>query len=184
MKEKNKEKKKISKKTSKTFLIIGSILLAVGIAALIVSIIFLKQAENSWWGNPKADLPDPIFVFLSAVIIMIGITFFSIGLTPYKTKVGAKLAKETMDYAGEDLAKVGEKNAEIATPAIEKVTKTIVSSKDNVQKKIKCPYCGEEVDQDQAFCDECGKPLKKICPKCGKTNESDNKFCKYCGEKL
>lgn len=67
---------------------------------------------------------------------------------------------------------------------------------------MKCPFCGERVEEDAVFCANCGKkiaddktesPVKetevqsvevKHCPKCGKELNVSDEFCDACGEKI
>lgn len=67
---------------------------------------------------------------------------------------------------------------------------------------MKCPFCGECVEEDAVFCTKCGKkiaddktesPVKetevqsvevKRCPKCGKELKVSDEFCDACGEKI
>lgn len=46
---------------------------------------------------------------------------------------------------------------------------------------IKCPKCGEELQDDANFCTNCQKKLFSECPKCGKKLKADAKFCSACG---
>ena len=43
---------------------------------------------------------------------------------------------------------------------------------------VKCPLCGEDIENDSYFCDQCGAELLK-CPKCGCFRRG--KFCGQCG---
>jgi len=53
------------------------------------------------------------------------------------------------------------------------------------EAKAKCPDCGEEYDQGQKFCNNCGKKLTGDigCIKCGKPLSPGSKFCQECGAK-
>ncbi|MDO5848415.1 MAG: M48 family metallopeptidase [Methanobrevibacter sp.] len=58
--------------------------------------------------------------------------------------------------------------------------------------KVKCPKCGNLVDDSNNFCIYCGNSLEnvkvpkpsKICPKCGFSNDEDSSFCIECGSNL
>lgn len=65
------------------------------------------------------------------------------------------------------------------------------SSEGIVPEIVRCPACGMQLDEDSAFCPECGAPIskgeasdKKICPSCGNAEDSDTLFCSQCGTKL
>lgn len=49
----------------------------------------------------------------------------------------------------------------------------------------KCPNCGDEIDEDEDVCSNCGFKLNKviIC-ECGKENQPGDKFCRKCGKPL
>lgn len=54
-----------------------------------------------------------------------------------------------------------------------------------------CRYCGFQLEEDDAFCGNCGKAIpaprqnKKFeCPNCGTELKGNEKFCKYCGFRL
>ena len=55
-----------------------------------------------------------------------------------------------------------------------------------------CEECGEQVDEDYLYCNNCGapmieekKPPVKVCPSCGFTTEDMNKiFCDKCNRRL
>ena len=60
------------------------------------------------------------------------------------------------------------------------------TKKTNVSSNF-CNSCGNPLNQDLTYCEECESKLKKInnyCPKCNKTYDSNEKFCRDCGTKL
>lgn len=49
-------------------------------------------------------------------------------------------------------------------------------------KKHLCPACGQEIDNSQKFCPNCGCPLSWVdCPACGHEIENGQNFCPNCG---
>ena len=46
-----------------------------------------------------------------------------------------------------------------------------------------CENCGAKLQDNQAFCSECGAALKKVCQRCGTELQSDELFCASCGQK-
>ena len=49
-----------------------------------------------------------------------------------------------------------------------------------------CPYCNSQMDDDNLFCENCGKkyPQGKICPQCGVELNENDLFCQNCGTKV
>lgn len=51
----------------------------------------------------------------------------------------------------------------------------------------KCPKCGDEIDEDEKRCSNCGYDLvanlEYRCG-CGKVNQKGDKFCRECGQPL
>ncbi|MBQ8747681.1 MAG: zinc ribbon domain-containing protein [Clostridia bacterium] len=58
--------------------------------------------------------------------------------------------------------------------------------KDEDDDTVICPYCDEENDAGNKYCNECGKSLQKVivCPVCKTENTYKNKYCKECGASL
>lgn len=50
----------------------------------------------------------------------------------------------------------------------------------------KCPYCGNQMEDDNLFCTECGKPVPQgnVCPHCGASVNKSDSFCQNCGKKI
>ena len=53
----------------------------------------------------------------------------------------------------------------------------------SIIKKVKCKYCGQEIDEGSVFCGYCGKkqPVGRYCVKCGREIGLNDSFCGYCG---
>lgn len=49
---------------------------------------------------------------------------------------------------------------------------------------IKCPKCGEELEEDAKFCTYCRAKIVSECPKCKKILKPNAKFCSECGTPL
>lgn len=221
-----KEKKKMSPKISRRFIIIGLVVLLIGIALICVGGVKIKDRiveckrldeqykqeyaawKERWFENPRTAGESPSFpdstpsvggillCFGGGVVIMIGIGVTFVGLQPYITKVGAKMEKETLDYAGGDISAVGVRGIEVAEPIINKgvdviapnVEKVVRSAKNGVSgttnsKGSHCTECGAKMEQNEAFCSNCGKKHANVC-ECGHTNDVNDKFCGKCGKPL
>lgn len=47
-----------------------------------------------------------------------------------------------------------------------------------------CPFCGSSVNEEDVFCNQCGKSLVRSCPNCGEQVEINALFCRECGYEL
>ena len=47
-----------------------------------------------------------------------------------------------------------------------------------------CPFCGSSTNEEDVFCNQCGKFLVKTCPNCGEQIEINAAFCRECGFEL
>ena len=80
---------------------------------------------------------------------------------------------------------------EVVVEEVEEVAEAVV---EEVSATIKCASCGAELDDDSAFCTECGTPVNKVeekpeqsfifCTNCGNKEDAGTKFCSECGTKL
>ena len=139
-----KEKKKMNLKISKTFIIIGLIIIILGIVFLSISIGTLKQNNaryeqaydqwyDAWWNDKTADLNDmpkrestPAMLPISIFMIIGGLGVLVVGLKPYITKFVLKHKKEILDYAGEDMTNIGNTMVDIGSPVINKAMDSVV----------------------------------------------------------
>lgn len=78
---------------------------------------------------------------------------------------------------------------------IREVEQQILESKERISALkgvIRCPNCGNEVQNGSVFCGKCGTKLEekkkdeklKICKKCGEEIPEDSLFCTSCGTKI
>jgi class 3 adenylate cyclase len=54
----------------------------------------------------------------------------------------------------------------------------------NASNGLRCPHCGNEVEEGQRFCGSCGGLQALVCPLCETENPLSNKFCGSCGGEL
>lgn len=56
------------------------------------------------------------------------------------------------------------------------------------QSKLFCKYCGNEIINNEDYCNRCGRNIydedKKHCTNCGKELEAKQSFCDKCGQKV
>lgn len=61
-------------------------------------------------------------------------------------------------------------------------SKLNTSNEKKERNKIKCNKCGNEVEENQKFCPECGEKIGNFCKNCGaKLAKKGQKFCPECG---
>ena len=158
----NNNKNFISKKLSTILLIVGAVLLVVGIVLDVLAESFI-DTDNLFESNIQAF---DIMSTFGWVAIVAGLIMMFVGALPYIVKLFAKLGKETLDTAGEDIKEVTTKGVETFTPATQKtikvfkdaiVDKTADEKTQEEQKEVYCRYCGAKIDTDAKFCSNCGK---------------------------
>lgn len=49
---------------------------------------------------------------------------------------------------------------------------------------VPCPHCGHEIAATAKFCTQCGTAIGQTCPKCGAAVSAGNRFCSQCGASL
>ena len=149
-------------KNKKTLKILGFIVLTIGIILSLIGLIDFFMAFGSF------ESPKLFFLtFIGFPCIAIGSALLHFA---YMGNIAKYTAKETMPT----IKNVGNTVASVVEDSIDVVK----------NEKDRCPYCGEIIDKDAKFCDECGKPLTKVCPLCGEVNDHDSKFCKNCGKEI
>jgi len=57
---------------------------------------------------------------------------------------------------------------------------------DYMDERENCPECGDEIDEGEKMCSNCGTEIipNYICPSCNHENEKDDNFCRECGQSL
>ena len=169
-------------------LLIGAILLVAGIGLIVVGVNKQIKANeqydaahdkwhNAWWAgdadlNDQPDMPGaPVLAIVGGFVGMIGLVPLILGARPFFIKVGAKMTKETLDYAGDDISAVGEKvvdvakpvvnkGAEVLTPIVGNMAESISSGINKGKAKLICPNCKKKIDEDSAFCPKCGYKIE------------------------
>lgn len=174
-----KENKQKKPKLSKILAIIGCLLLAISGIFLILGFVSFNMGLFACGG----------------FLLLIGVVVAAAGFRPYFTKLGAKIGKETLDYAGDDISAVGVRGVEVAEPVINKGMDVITPNVENIVRSVRkdssgttskvrhCTECGAEMGQNESFCSKCGKKQANVC-ECGHTNDSTDKFCGNCGKPL
>ena len=181
-------------KISKILLTVGVIALIVGITILVVGILNYKQAKadyqvaydrwyNAWFNDKTATLNEqpkmpgiPVMVIFGGFISLFSLVPIFLGLRPFIMKVGAKMHKETLDYAGDDISAAGVKTIEVAQPVIEKGAEVITPIIGNVAESI-----SEGINKGKRV--STGNS-NKFCSNCGAEVNKKNKFCSNCGTKI
>lgn len=156
------------------------------------------DVNNHFPDPPETKIPTIgiLLCFGSFAVLAVGFIFAGRGLTPYVSKIDAKLGKETLDYAGDDISAAGVKMVEVSEPIINKGVDVIASNIEKISRSTKkvgsntkdnkvnhCIKCGKKMDVDEAYCRKCGTKHVNVC-ECGQTNDSDDMFCGKCGRPL
>lgn len=162
LKQDPKVKKKL-KKYGKTITTIGVILFAIAILS------FFSAMQGG-------GMPRYFFLgFIGLPMIGIGSAMLRYGymgeVARYTSSEVAPVAKDTINYMLDETK--------------ENVADFVQTIKGKEQKeKLTCPYCHDLVEQDEVFCDKCGRKLHKVCQSCGTKHFSTSEFCKKCGKRL
>lgn len=140
--------------------------------------------------------PGIALCFGGVVVINVGLIFIFEGLSPFLLKLGAKKEKELLDYAGDDIAAVGVREVEVAEPIINKGVDVIAPNLEKISRSVRkgsseaksnkgkyCTKCGKKMDENEAYCGECGTKCANVC-ECGHANDLSSKFCGKCGKPL
>lgn len=153
----NSKTKKTLKKLGPTILIIGIVISVIGIASMFGS--------GIGGGLPFIGFP---LIFVGAVLSMFG---YMGDVSRYTASQTAPVVKDVTNYLLENTKE-----------SIGGVAREI--GKNMREDNVKCVFCGEELNKNAKFCDNCGKPTGKVCNDCGTSNDADAKFCLNCGKRL
>ena len=140
---------------------------------------------HKWWDLHEATVHDQpkipvmsdyikplnhLFIVLSCIAGALSIGVILYGARPYLFKFMLKQDKETLDYTGEDITKVGKKYVEVSTPIIKKgiddIVEPAIRQIKNINTKdddfthnqtLYCKHCGTKIDTNTTYCHKCGK---------------------------
>jgi ribosomal protein L40E len=167
---------KTYKKASKVLAIIGGILLAIGITAMVVGIVYTFGFEDAhlffliWIGMS--------LMFVGGCLLMFGL----IGLVSrYMAGQTAPVAKDTANYMMDGTRDEEAKTAKAMAHAVKDGLR-----EDGDDGTVACPSCGEKNPKGSAFCSHCGAKIvtEKTCPHCGNRNPADATYCNHCGTRF
>lgn len=152
----------------KTFVVIGTILIVVGVIMFIIFAVQLYdvQTTTTHWAerfmqdyqartNATNSIPCYMFMVLAVIMVITGIILLCI-------KPKSNVVITQMPY-----------------------------NNVNMQSTAYCPNCNNRVNTSDLFCVTCGCNLKEnnqtlniTCSNCGANNVGDGKFCVNCGNEL
>ena len=172
------------KQTRQLLRVLGPIILIIGIGFIIsgTSSLFAmgNESPSNFFGDgsPRDNFSH---VFIGMPLLFVGFVMSGYGymgkMARYQASELAPVGKDVANYMMDntkDSAKgfagaIGEGLAQASTAAVQ-------------QKQ--CAACGNDLDDNSQFCDQCGAPTRKSCAKCGTDNEGDAKFCDACGQRF
>ncbi len=154
----NSKAKKRLRKLGPIILILGVVISAIGIS-------------SAFGGGPGVGLPFIGFpmIFVGAVMSMLG---YMGDVSRYTASQTAPVAKDVTNYILENTKE-----------SIGGVAKEIGKGL-RAETEKRCVFCGEELQKNAKFCDNCGKATGKTCSSCNALNDADAKFCMNCGKQI
>lgn len=168
----------------KVLRILGPIILLIGIGFIISGIssffTMLNQAESSFFGEPEPR-NNFGYTFIGMPLVFVGAVMTMFG---YMGKVARYQASE-LAPVGKDVANYMMDNTQDSVRDFAgAIGEGLNQEKTGASNHKYCLHCGNVLDTDSQFCDQCGTKTKKMCANCGTDNESDAKFCDACGNRL
>lgn len=180
----------------------GIILLCVGVALVIISIILLIVAITSLGKTDSQNMfskttssaalfvVSGILLLASIFLIAFGVyaTFFAHAreIASYAATTVTPVVGDVVNYASDNIApKVNNAIGGLAEKISGGIASGIAKGKQAKTKTTKCAKCETLNAASNTFCSNCGEKLnvEKFCENCGnKLNETSN-FCPNCGNK-
>ncbi|WP_164668065.1 zinc ribbon domain-containing protein [Virgibacillus doumboii] len=116
-------------------------------------------------------------------------------LTAEKSRLLVELGQEVyLAYRrGEGIAPLIEKKGELIKDLDSKIYSSLKEAKSEEGEMMECTSCGAPMDEDDLFCQQCGKkadepetdsPKKTLCYSCGNEVPAGVKYCNVCGVKM
>jgi RNA polymerase subunit RPABC4/transcription elongation factor Spt4 len=158
-------------------LAIGLIFISIGTLGFFISI--LSQMFSGVWLIIFILLGIPL-LFLGSVMTMFGY----IGrLARYQAGEIAPVGKDTINYMVDGTKESLDTISHSLGKGLGEGIGAALSPSGKEKSQNKCHKCGEPLDADANFCDNCGSAVtrEKSCPRCHRANDPDARFCDNCG---
>lgn len=161
--------------------VLGPIILIVGIFFIISGtrsfFAMDNQSPSNYFGDSTSgDNFDHAFIGMPLVFVGSVMSMFG-----YMGKVARYQASE-LAPVGKDVANYMMDNTQDSVRGFAgAIGEGLNQGRTGSSKQKRCSHCGNELEPDSQFCDQCGTKTIKVCAKCQTDNESDAKFCDACG---
>ncbi|MFW5838759.1 MAG: zinc ribbon domain-containing protein [Bacillota bacterium] len=173
------------KQTRKILRVLGPVVLIIGILLIIsgVSSLFAmgSQSQSSYFVGEPEPRNNFSLPFIGIPLLFVGSVMSMYG---YMGKVARYQASE-LAPVGKDVANYMMDNTKDSVRGFAgAIGEGLNQSSQTSSVQSRCSVCGNGLDEDSQFCDQCGTQTVKVCTKCGTDNESDAKFCDACGSQF
>ncbi len=165
-----------------------AVLRVLGPIILIIGILFIISGIRSFIGMDNS--PSPSYIgdsrpednffhsFIGMPLVFVGVVMSMFG---YMGKVARYQASE-LAPVGKDVANYMMDNTQDSVRGFAgAIGEGLSQGRTETKNQKHCLQCGNDLDEDSQFCDQCGTKTVKKCVECQTDNESDAKFCDACG---
>lgn len=157
------------KKASRIMTVVGAVFLALGIAFVVTSAVFMtKDIEGTFM---LSAVFGSLGVFSIGVGMMLLVVSLSGAFSRFFVSQQAETHKDYVNYMRQETEE-----------SAKEYYQNVFSGKDTVI----CPHCQSENPREARFCGHCGEELNitSECPYCHHENPADSNYCNQCGRKL
>jgi predicted RNA-binding Zn-ribbon protein involved in translation (DUF1610 family) len=178
------KKKKLTVKEiemPKTFKIIRIIWFVIVIVSIInIILYFILSSFSQRMHNDGLDYIVALILPASFPVLVVALVCIPKVFEPEFEEIKLKKELYTQNKTKELKEKIFSEDADIQHRSIKKRVKSI---SEGLRPK-NCPKCGDSVEADEEYCNNCGAHLIKKCHKCKTIGDTEDLFCRNCGTRL